>query len=96
MDFFSHHPESVNMFTFLMDDIGIPTNYRHMDGFGVHAYKLVAKDGRETLVKFTWKSKQGVQCLTDEQAAVIGAYRIVSYHIISYHIISYIISYHII
>jgi hypothetical protein len=33
-DFFSHHPEACNMFAFLLDDVGIPLNYRHMEGFG--------------------------------------------------------------
>lgn len=40
MDFFSHVPESCNMFTFLFDDIGIPADYRHMEGFGVHTFKV--------------------------------------------------------
>lgn len=43
MDFFSHHPESLHMFTFLLDDVGIPLNYRHMEGFGVHTFKLLNK-----------------------------------------------------
>lgn len=46
-------------FTFLLDDIGIPKDYRHMDGFGVHTFKLINKAGKETLVKFHWKTKQG-------------------------------------
>eukprot|EP00250_Pteridium_aquilinum_P031417 c43580_g1_i1 orf=2-211(+) len=45
MDFFSHHPESLNMFTFLFDDVGIPLNYRHMEGSGVHTFTLVSKGG---------------------------------------------------
>lgn len=40
MDFFSNIPESCNMFTFLFDDIGIPADYRHMEGFGVHTFKV--------------------------------------------------------
>jgi catalase len=30
VDFFSHHPESLHMFTFLFDDVGIPLNYRYI------------------------------------------------------------------
>ena len=45
-DFFSHHPESMHMFTFLLDDVGIPLNYRHMEGFGVHTYTLMTRDGK--------------------------------------------------
>ena len=46
-------------FTWLFDDWGVPLNYRHMDGFGVHTFKLINREGRETLCKFHWKTKQG-------------------------------------
>lgn len=49
-------------FTFLLDDIGIPLNYRHMEGFGVHTFKLLNAAGKETYVKFHWKPKCG-ECL---------------------------------
>ncbi len=45
--------------TFLLDDVGIPKCYRTMPGFGVHTFRLLTKDGRETLVKFHWIPKQG-------------------------------------
>ena len=35
------------MFSFLLDDIGIPANYRTMEGFGVHTFKLINKAGQE-------------------------------------------------
>lgn len=71
-DFFSHHPESMNMFAFLLDDIGIPLNYRHMEGFGVHTFVLVNREGRETFVKFHWKPMCGVKSLLEEEAIQIG------------------------
>lgn len=40
MDFFSHIPESLHMFSFLFDDWGVPYNFRHMEGFGVHTFKV--------------------------------------------------------
>lgn len=46
-------------FTFLQDDIGIPANYRHMEGFGVHTYTLINKEGRVTYVKFHWQPTCG-------------------------------------
>lgn len=46
-------------FTFLQDDWGIPLNYRHMEGFGVHTFKLVNAAGKETFVKFHWKPSCG-------------------------------------
>ncbi|GMH34282.1 hypothetical protein BSKO_02116 [Bryopsis sp. KO-2023] len=72
LDFFSHHPESLHMFTFLMDDVGIPENYRHMEGFGVHTFKLINRAGRETYVKFHWIPKCGVKCLMDDEAVIVG------------------------
>lgn len=72
MDFFSHHPESLHMFTFLMDDIGIPQDYRHMDGFGVHTYTLINKTGKTHYVKFHWKPTCGVKSLSESEAMTIG------------------------
>jgi hypothetical protein len=28
-------------FSFLLDDVGVPLNYRHMEGFGVHTFMLL-------------------------------------------------------
>ena len=44
MDFFSHIPESCHKFTFLFDDLGIPSDFRHMEGFGVHTFKLINRE----------------------------------------------------
>lgn len=72
VDLFSHHPESLHMFTHLFDDMGIPKDYRHIDGFGVHAFKWINSKGKERLVKYHWKSSQGVESLLDEEAQAIG------------------------
>ncbi|KAH7307310.1 hypothetical protein KP509_22G053600 [Ceratopteris richardii] len=72
MDFFSHHPESLHMFTFLLDDVGIPLNYRHMEGFGVHTFTLINKAGKATYVKFHWKPTCGVKCLIGDEAVIVG------------------------
>ncbi|KAJ4824710.1 Carnitine O-acetyltransferase mitochondrial [Turnera subulata] len=71
-DFLSHHPESLETFAFLFDDVGIPINYRHMEGFGVHAFTLINKAGKVVYVKFHWKPTQGVKCLMDEEAIRVG------------------------
>lgn len=70
-DFFSFHPESAHVFTWLLDDVGIPKNYRHMDGFGVHTFAFT-KGGKNTYVKFHWHTDQGVQNLSDEEAVTVG------------------------
>eukprot|EP00184_Porphyridium_aerugineum_P008140 CAMPEP_0184692414 /NCGR_PEP_ID=MMETSP0313-20130426/904_1 /TAXON_ID=2792 /ORGANISM="Porphyridium aerugineum, Strain SAG 1380-2" /LENGTH=463 /DNA_ID=CAMNT_0027150241 /DNA_START=192 /DNA_END=1583 /DNA_ORIENTATION=- len=72
LDFLSHHPESCHMLTFLLDDVGIPKNYRTMKGFGVHTFKLLNKAGRETYVKFHWIPKQGEYSLLDHDAEIVG------------------------
>ncbi|RKG77872.1 catalase [Corallococcus terminator] len=71
-DFFSHQPESTHMLTQLYSDLGIPANYRQMDGNGVHAFKFVNAKGEVKYVKFNWKSQQGVKGLTVEEATKIG------------------------
>ena len=47
-------------------------DYRHMEGFGVHTYKLINAQGKEVYVKFHWLPTCGVQCLTDDQAVLVG------------------------
>lgn len=71
-DFLSHHPESCHMLTFLFHDVGIPLNYRHMPGFGVHTYIWINKEGRETYVKYHWVPKAGTKNLLDAEAVTVG------------------------
>src|SRR3982075_3688654 len=67
-DFFSHVPESTHMLTQLYTDtIGMPASYRMMDGYGVHACRLVNSNGDVVFGKFHWKSQQGVKGLTLEE-----------------------------
>lgn len=70
-DFFSHVPEATHMLTQVYSDLGTPANLRHMDGFGVHAYKFINDKGDVNYVKFHWKSQQGIKNLTAQQAAEI-------------------------
>lgn len=72
-DFFSHVPEGTHMLTRVYSDLGIPANYREMDGSGVHAFKWINAKGEVTYVKYTWKSMQGVRTLTAEEAAKVQA-----------------------
>ncbi|WP_208451949.1 catalase [Burkholderia anthina] len=62
-DFFAHAPEATSMLTRLYTTEGMPDSYRHMDGYGVHAFKFVNADGKYTYVKFHWKSEQGMHGL---------------------------------
>jgi catalase len=73
LDFLSHHPESCHILTWLLGDEGIPADYRHMNGFGVHTFKLVTQEGKETYIKWHWISKQGEKYLTNEEADSKGS-----------------------
>jgi catalase len=58
-DFVMHHPESLNMVTWLKSPWGIPANYREMEGSSVNTYKLVNDQGEAVLVKFSFEPKGG-------------------------------------
>src|SRR6201996_5033238 len=66
-DFFSHSPEATNMLSHLYTDQGMPASYREMDGWGVHAFRLVNAKGQQIFAKFHWKSLQGDKGMTLEQ-----------------------------
>src|SRR6202163_1271989 len=68
-DFFAHTSEATNMLTHLYTVEGMPDSYRHMDGFGVHAFKLINAQGQVHYVKFHWKSLQGIHGLRPQQIA---------------------------
>ncbi|MET3684067.1 catalase [Alkalibacillus flavidus] len=67
-DFVCQSPEATHMITFLFSPWGIPANYRHMQGSGVHAYRWVNKEGKAVLVKYHWEPVQGIKNLTQEEA----------------------------
>jgi len=70
-DFFSHVPEATHMLTRLYSDLGIPADYRHMDGSSVDAFKFVNAKGEVRYVKFTYKTKQGVKSMTPAEAGAV-------------------------
>ena len=70
-DFWSLSPESLHQVTILMSDRGLPKSYRHMNGYGSHSYSFINDDGERFWVKFHFKTRQGIDCLIDEEAAVI-------------------------
>ncbi|MGF1734908.1 catalase [Photobacterium satsumensis] len=70
-DFFSHEAGATHMLTWLYSDYGTPASYREMDGFGVHAYKMINSEGKVSYVKFQWKTQQGINNLDSSQSAAI-------------------------
>jgi len=56
-----------------MSDRGIPKTLRNMHGFGSHTYSFINAENKRFWVKFTFKTQQGIQNLTDAEAeALIG------------------------
>ncbi|WP_426500900.1 catalase [Streptomyces sp. D54] len=75
-DFMSQTPESMHMLVNLFSPRGIPSDYRHMQGFGVNTYKWVNEVGESVLVKYHWLPKQGVRSMTAEDAANVQAHEL--------------------
>ena len=71
-DFLSLSPESLHQVTILFSDRGIPATYRHMNGFSSHTFSLWNAKKERFWVKWHLKTMQGIQCLTDAEAASIA------------------------
>ncbi|KAI1351671.1 catalase [Xylaria sp. FL0043] len=71
-DFFSQQPSTLHTLFWAMAGYGIPRSFRHMDGFGVHTYRLVTDEGESKLVKWHWKTKQGRASLYWEEAQALA------------------------
>jgi catalase len=67
-DFWTLSPESAHQVTWLMGDRGIPRTYRHMNGYSSHTYMWVNAAGDKFWVKYHFKTDQGIECLTQEEA----------------------------
>lgn len=70
-DFWTSLPESLHQVTITMSDRGIPSSYRHQHGFGSHTYSLINADNERVWVKFHFRSQQGIQNLTDQEAETV-------------------------
>jgi catalase len=60
-DFISLTPESMHMIMWQMSDRTIPRSFSTMEGFGVHTFRFVNREGQSTFVKFFWKPHMGLQ-----------------------------------
>jgi catalase len=70
-DFVSQTPESLHMISLVFGPRGIPSSYRHQQGFGVNTYKWVNQAGDTVLVKYHWLPKQGVSSWTQDDATAV-------------------------
>jgi catalase len=67
-DFWTLSPESAHQVTWLMGDRGIPKSWRHMNGYSSHTYMWVNAKGERFWVKYHFKTDQGVESLTQQEA----------------------------
>jgi catalase len=67
-DFWTLSPESAHQVTWLMGDRGIPKTYRHMNGYSSHTYMWVNAGGEKSWVKYHFKTDQGIEFLTQDEA----------------------------
>jgi catalase len=68
-DFLSLTPESVHQVTVLFSDRGTPRTYRHMNGYSSHTFKWYNAKGEYFWVQYHFKTEQGIQNLTRQEAA---------------------------
>lgn len=67
-DFWTLSPESAHQVTILMGDRGIPKTWRNMNGYSSHTYMWVNAQGEKFWVKYHFKTNQGVEFLTQQEA----------------------------
>ncbi|MBW0118426.1 catalase [Pseudonocardia abyssalis] len=67
-DFWTLVPESAHQVTWLMGDRGIPKTWRHMNGYSSHTYMWINAEGEKFWVKYHFKTDQGVEHLTQDEA----------------------------
>jgi catalase len=73
-DFISLMPESTHMIMWAMSDRTLPRTFATMEGFGVHTFRFINKEGKSTFVKFHWKPKAGLaSTIWDETVKIAGA-----------------------
>ncbi|MBC7425582.1 MAG: catalase, partial [Bacteroidia bacterium] len=71
-DFISLMPESMHMIMWVMSDRAIPRSLRMMEGFGVHTFRFINKEGVSHFVKFHWKPLLGVHSVCWDEAQKIS------------------------
>jgi len=67
-DFLSLTPESLHQVTILFSDRGTPAGFRNMNGYSSHTFKWYNAKGEVYWVQYHFKTEQGIQNLTREEA----------------------------
>jgi catalase len=72
-DFWTLSPESAHQVTILMSDRGTPRSYRTMNGYSSHTYSTINAAGERFWVKYHFKTAQGVDNFSDDEAKAMAA-----------------------
>lgn len=72
-DFWTLLPEALHQVTILMSDRGIPKGFRNMHGFGSHTYSMYNDAGERVWVKFHFRTQQGIENFSAEEAEQVIA-----------------------
>jgi len=72
-DFWSLSPESLHQVTILMSDRGLPRGFRNVNGYGSHTYSFINAANQRFWLKFHFKTLQGHQFWTNEEAEQVVA-----------------------
>jgi len=71
-DFWSKVPESLHQVTILFSDRGTPRGIPYINGYGSHTYSFINADNERFWVKFHFKTEQGIQNMTQDEANLIA------------------------
>lgn len=72
-DFWTLLPEALHQITITMSERGIPSSYRHMHGFGSHAFSMINAANQRVWVKFHLVCQQEIKNLSDTEAEALIA-----------------------
>jgi catalase len=72
-DFWTLRPESAHQVTVLFSDRGTPRTHRNMNGYSSHTYSWMNAAGERYWVKYHFKTVQGIENLTNDEAGAIAA-----------------------
>jgi catalase len=72
-DFWTLSPETAHQVTILFSDRGTPRSYRTMNGYSSHTYSWINAAGERFWVKYHFKTVQGIENFTVDEAAAVAA-----------------------
>ena len=72
-EFWVNNPQAIHQVTIVMSDRGIPKSLRYMNGYSSHALSMWNDNGKRVWVKWHFKTNQGIETLTNEEAAKMPA-----------------------